>query len=101
MYKLIGPAETLALNMARTNRAPSQWTEPERFDEGSLADQNELNRRFNSGEIEATVDRTAAVALDFFEFYNPASSDQTMKAEFVDEFVSRSPIDVLSSAEMK
>lgn len=89
MHKLIGPAETLALNMARTNRAPSQWTEPERFDEGSLADQNELNRRFNSGEIEATVDRTAAVALDFFEFYNPASNDQTMKAEFVDEFASR------------
>ncbi len=86
MHKNISPFEELQTNIQSTNRTPYEWSVPERFDPGSAADANELNRRFRRGEIVGSIDRTFVIAQDIFEHMNPGrEADESAALDFADD----------------
>ena len=82
------PSLELEASLSTIHQSPKQWTEPDQFDLGSIADKNELARRINNGSIRHSVDRAAEIADDLFELRHPDQrSDDEARLDFTSDIV--------------
>lgn len=80
------PAHSLQLDriIKQYSREPQVWEQPDLFDLSSWADQQEVARRFESGDITTTIDRQQQIAEDVFAMRFPElASDKRAEVEYV------------------
>ncbi|MDB5186449.1 MAG: UBA/THIF-type binding protein [Candidatus Saccharibacteria bacterium] len=76
--------------IAQRTRKPLEWEPPQMFDLSDESDRQELEHKFDVGEVHGVHDEIGAIANELYEWENPdKKADQQERAAFVHDITSQ------------